>query len=177
MSQVQILSFRPSKDVCRTAIKRLFPFWSYSSLRCMPSAYRILFAICRSDTTNNAIYRKRYAFTDALIKLLVFFGRVVKNSYQLFFPRLPATSTKKRTDSPSGCLFFFLLVGAVLPRIRLCAMRRSEFAYPAQRSTSSLVRRRAWIYSPKAKIPPKYSPFLIFAGLKLAPRFSDGSIL
>ena len=26
MSQVQILSFRPSRDVCRTAIKRLFSF-------------------------------------------------------------------------------------------------------------------------------------------------------
>ena len=44
---------------------------------------------------NDAIYRKRYAFTDALIKLLVLLGRVKKNRYQLFFPRLPATSTIK----------------------------------------------------------------------------------
>ena len=54
---------------------------------------------------NDAIYRKRYAFTDALIKLLVFFGHFTKNSYQLFFPRLPAASTKKTVYDG---LFFIL---------------------------------------------------------------------
>ena len=35
--------------------------------------------------------------TSSLLQLLVSLGRVAKNSYQLFFPRLPATSTKTKS--------------------------------------------------------------------------------
>ena len=45
---------------------------------------------------NDAIYRKRYAFTTIIMPSNFFLlGRVPINSYQLFMPRLPAASTKK----------------------------------------------------------------------------------
>ena len=43
--------------------------------------------------------------------LLISFGRVVKNSYQLFFPRLPLTRTKQKTSSKDEA---FLLCGVDL---------------------------------------------------------------
>ena len=73
-----------------------------------PPSYSLLFG--GAYAPNDAIYRKRYAFTDALIKLLVFFGRVAKNSYQLFFSRLPAASTKKRRISLAEVLLSLLYV-------------------------------------------------------------------
>ena len=54
---------------------------------------------------NDAIYRKRYAFTNALLQLLVLLGRVVVNSYQLFPTSLPATSTKKQPKTSHFDLF------------------------------------------------------------------------
>ena len=44
MSQVRILSFRPSRDSCHTVIKSLFPFRSDSSLRCLLSQTESCFA-------------------------------------------------------------------------------------------------------------------------------------
>ena len=58
---------------------------------------------------------------------------------------------QKRTDSPCGYLFFF---SSWRFDSNSSCEARCEFAYPAQRSKSSLFRRRARIYSPKAKIPP-----------------------
>ena len=36
------------------------------------------------------------------------------------------------------------------------------FAYPTRSSESSLSRRRVWVYSPKAKLPRKKQPIMVF---------------
>ena len=50
------------------------------------------------------------------------------------------------------------------------ATREIGFAYPVRRSTSSLVRRRTWVYSPKAKFPLRLSLFVPAIKLNLAQR-------
>ena len=65
---------------------------------------------------NDAIYRKRYAFTTIIMPSNFFLlGRVVKNSYQLFPTRLPATSTKTKSVKPLDftrvlALFFIFVI-------------------------------------------------------------------
>ena len=70
---------------------------------------------------------------------------------------------QKITDSPCGCLLFFLFGGVVRTRTCYRASHDGEFAYPTRSSESLLSRRRVWIYSPLAKIPP------------YGREFSDGS--
>ena len=108
-------------------------------LRGSPTARKYSLLFGGAYAPNDAIYRKRYAFTDALIKLLVFFGRVVKNSYQLFFPRLPATSTKKaQTALAVICAFSFGQSGEdknSLRALNLCSHLLLNFALLAFRLT------------------------------------------
>ena len=54
---------------------------------------------------------------------------------------------KKREASP---LFFDLIVGT---QIQVGLRSKRKFAYPARRSTSSLVRRRAWVSRSEAVLP------------------------
>ena len=57
-------------------------------------------------------------------------------------------SSSKIKKHPIGC--FFVLEQPLTLRARLSRLRENQFAFPARRSTSSLVRRRARVSSPKA---------------------------
>ena len=71
-------------------------------LRGSPTARKYSLLFGGAYAPNDAIYRKRYAFTDALIKLLVLLGRITKNSSQLFYHlltrRFDQKATKKATS-------------------------------------------------------------------------------
>ena len=52
--------------------------------------------------------------TRSLLQLLVLLGRVTKNSYQLFFPRLPSAPAKNRQVSTETCRFYFFTLHSSL---------------------------------------------------------------
>ena len=73
----------------------------------------------------------------SLLQLLIFFGRVIKNSYQLFFPRLPVYRTNKKQVARLAFLFSVRRDGRRTRIARQTRTKNLHFALAEQRSPCS----------------------------------------